>query len=225
MAYNPVVTSETLGPARGRLQTACQRAWRLSQALETLVPHRAVNPDDVASRTRVTPAPPWHARAALLVMDLHALAREQEKTFIFAVSGNAKARGGSDLNTQYALDALPRLAEAITDSSVWRAVFKLEQWVHKAEEILGLIEPLRHLPTPAGENEPRCPWCGYLTLRWQLQTARIHCVNPGCAVDDYHDRRPAGYMEMDFNTGTTDIVWDDELPEKRRDLDDEGMVV
>jgi hypothetical protein len=225
MAYNPNVTSETLGIARGRLQTACQRAWRLSQALEALVPHRAVNPDDVASRTRVTPAPPWHARAALLVMDLHALTRDHERVFVAAVTGREKVRGGSDRNTELSLEALPRLAEALPDSEVWRSVFRLEQWVHKAEEILGLIEPLRHLPTLPGDSEPRCPWCGYLTLRWQLQTARIHCVNPGCAVDEYHDRRPAGYMEMDFNTGTTDIVWDDELPEKRRDLSDEGLVI
>jgi hypothetical protein len=146
---------------------------------------------------------------------------KHEKTFIFAVSGNAKVRGGSDLNTQYALDALPRLAEAVEDSHVWRTVFRLEQWIHKAEEILGLVEPLRHLPTPPDESEPRCPWCGYLTLRWQIQLARIRCVNPGCAVDQHHDRRPAGYLEMDFQTGTTAIVWDDELPEKRKDLDDE----
>lgn len=221
MTYNPRVTSENLGAARGRLQTACQRAWRLSQTLETLVPHRSVNRDDVASRTRVTAAPPWHARAALLVMDLHALAREHEKIFIFAVSGNAKVRGGSDLNTHYALEALPRLAETVEDRHVWRTVFKLEQWVHRSEEVLGLVEPLRHLPTPPGESEPRCPWCGYLTLRWQMSIARIRCVNPSCTVDDYHDRRPAGYLEMDFNTGVTQITWDDDLPEERKDEVDE----
>lgn len=222
MAYNPGVTSDTVGPARGRLQIACQRAWRLSQELEKLVPHRAVNHDDVISRTRVTAAPPWHARAALLVMDLHALAREHEKIFIFAVSGNAKVRGGSDLNTHYALEALPRLAEAVEDGHVWQTVFRLEQWIHRAEEALDLIEPLRHVPTPPGEREPRCPWCGYLTLRWQLTTAKIRCVNPGCAVDPYHNRRPAGYLEMDLQTGVTEIVWDDELPPKRRDLDDDA---
>lgn len=222
MAYNPVVTSENLGPARGRLQTACQRAWRLNQALEALVPHRAVNPDDVTSRTRVTPAPPWHARAALLVMDLHALTREHERVFTVLVSGRPRERGGSDRNTELSLAALPRLAEAVGDSDVWRTVFKLEQWVHRAEETIGLVEPLRHLPTHPGETEPRCPWCGYLTLRWQLRLARVRCVNPGCAVDGYHDRRPSGYLEMDLNTGVTEIVWDDELPAQRRDLDDDA---
>lgn len=221
MTYNPDVTSEALGAARGRLTTACQRAWRLNEVLESLVPHRETSADDVASRTRVTPAPPWHARAALLIMDLHASAREHEKTFIFAVSGNAKVRGGSDLNTRYALDSLPMLAEAVVDHQVWRVVFQMEQWINRAEETLGLVEPLRHLPTPPGESEPRCPWCGYLTLRWQLRLARVRCVNPGCAVDAYHARRPAGYLEMDFNTGVTQIVWDDELPTERRDLDDD----
>jgi hypothetical protein len=83
------------------------------------------------------------------------------------------------------------------------------------------VEPLRHVPTHPGESEPRCPWCGYLTLRWRLTTARIHCVNPGCTVDDYHDRRPSGYLEMNLLTGVTETIWDDELPEQRMDLSDE----
>lgn len=217
MAYNPVVTSE-LGVARSRLQTASQRAWRLSRALETLVPHRSVIREEAITRNRVTPAPPWHAKAALLVMDLHALTREHERAFVIMVSGQVRERGGSDRNTELSLLSLPRLAEAVSDGEVWRTVFKLEQWVHRAEETIGLVEPLRHIPTHVGETEPRCPWCGYLTLRWRLATARVHCVNPGCAVDDYHDRRPAGYMEMDLETGMADVVWDDELPEERKDL-------
>lgn len=219
MAYNPVVTSNLSIP-RGRLHTACQRAWRLNQALETLVPHRSVTREEVISRTRVTPAPPWHARAALLVMDLHAMTRKSESDLLVLVSGNAKNRGGSDRNTELSLEALPKLAEAVEDRHVWLVIFRLEQWIHKVEETLGLIEPLRHLPAPPGESEPRCPWCGYLTLRWQMRLARVRCVNPGCAVDPYHDRRPAGYLEMDLQTGVTEIVWDDDLPAQRRDLDD-----
>ena len=221
MTYNPGVTTE-LGVARGRLQTACQRAWRLSQALETLVPHRSVIREEVTSRTRVTTAPPWHARAALLVMDLHALTREHERAFVSLVSGRVKERGGSDRNTELSLDALPKLAEALADGQVWRTVFLLEQWVTRAEETIGLVEPLRHIPTHVGEQEPRCPWCGYLTLRWRLATARIHCVNPGCAVDRYHDRRPSGYLEMDLESGATEILWDDELPEERKDQNDDA---
>jgi hypothetical protein len=220
MAYNPGVISE-LGVARGRLQMACQRSWRLSQALETLVPHRSVVQEEITSRTRVTAAPPWHARAALLVMDLHALTREHEQAFTLLVSGQLRERGGSDRNTELSLNALPKLAEALTDSQVWRTVFLLEQWVVRAEETIGLVEPLRHIPTHPGETEPRCPWCGYLTLRWRLATTRIHCVNPGCAVDHYHDRRPSGYLEMNLETGEAEIVWDDELPEERLDEVDE----
>lgn len=225
MAYNSDVISE-LGVARGRLQTACRRAWRLNQVLEALVPHRSVVQEEIISRTRVTAAPPWHARAALLVMDLHALTREHERAFVALVSERVKERGGSDLNTKLSLDALPKLAEALTDGQVWRTVFLLEQWVTRAEETIGLVEPLRHIPTHPGETEPRCPWCGYLTLRWRLPTARIHCVNPGCAVDSHHDRRPSGYFEMNLETGEAEIVWDDELPEKRKDGDDdEGLVL
>lgn len=220
MTYNPDVISE-LGVARGRLQTACQRAWRLNQALEALVPHRSVIREEVTSRTRVTAAPPWHARAALLVMDLHAMTREHEQAFIALVSGRLRERGGSSRNTELSLDSLPKLAEALTDGQVWRTVFLLEQWVTKAEETIGLVEPLRHIPTHPGETEPRCPWCGYLTLRWRLATTRIHCVNPGCAVDSYHSRRPSGYLEMDLETGAAEIVWDDELPAERRDETDE----
>lgn len=221
MTYNPDVISE-LGVARGRLQMACQRAWRLSQALETLIPHRSVIREEITARTRVTAAPPWHARAALLVMDLHAMTREHEKAFVILVSGRVRERGGSDRNTELSLNSLPKLAEALTDGQVWHAVFTLEQWIHRAEETIGLVEPLRHIPTHPGETEPRCPWCGYLTLRWRLATTRIHCVNPGCAVDSYHDRRPSGYLEMNLETGEAAIVWDDELPEKRRDEDDDA---
>ncbi len=222
MAYNPDVTSDTLGQGRSRLQTACQRAWRLNQALESLVPHRDGGArDEITSRTRVTAPPPWHARAALLVMDLHALTRCHERIFTYAVTKRGKKRGGSDLNTRYSLEALPKLAEVIDDLSLWAAVFELEQWIYKAEVTIGLVEPLRHIPTHPGETEPRCPWCGFLTLRWRLATARIHCVNPSCAVDDYHDRRPSGYVEMNLSNGSVDILWDDELPEKRKDVEGE----
>lgn len=221
MAYNSGMTSpEALNAAQGRLQTACLRAWRLNQVMEELVPHREVSHDDVVSQTRVTAAPPWHTRAALLVMDLHALAREQERVLILEVSDNVKVRGGSDLNTHYALDALPRLAEAVDAQLTWSTVFAMERWVHRAEELLGLVEPLRHLPTAPGEREPRCPWCGYLTLRWQMRLSRIRCVNPGCRVDVQRDRRPTGYLKMNLDTGVTEIVWDDELPSQQAGVND-----
>lgn len=207
MAYNPGVITE-LGVARGRLQMACQRAWRLSQALETLIPHRSVVQEEIISRTRVTAAPPWHARAALLVMDLHALTREHERAFVVLVSGRIKERGGSDRNTELSLDALPKLAEALTDGQVWRTVFLLEQWVTRAEETIGLVEPLRHIPTHPDETEPRCPWCGYLCLRWVTVSGHVVCVNPSCCDKD--GKRLRGRVDVDLRDSSTFITWHDD---------------
>jgi hypothetical protein len=148
-------------------------------------------------------------------MDLHSMTRAHERAFVASVSGRVKERGGSDRNTELSLKALPKLAEALDDAQVWRTVFLIEQWVHKAEEILGFVEPMRHLPTLPGDSEPRCPWCSYLTLRWHITTSRVRCVNPGCRVDAYHDHRPSGYVEMNVENGNAIIVWDDEIPTKR----------
>lgn len=182
------------------------------------MPHRETgNRDGAISRSPAATAPPWNAGAALLVMDLHAFTREREQTFVALVSGRDKERGGSDRNTELSLKALPKLAEAIDDDQVGQTIRTLSRWVNRAEETIGLAEPLRRIPRSPGAVEPRCPWCGYLTVRWRLTTARIHCVNPGCSTEPGHDRRPTGYLEVNLSAGTAEIVWDEELSEARED--------
>lgn len=215
-----VVSYSDPSALRSRLDTYVQRAWHLNQQLESALPYRTSRYGDIPHRQRVGPAPPWHSQAAYLMMELHTQARKLEGKLHSHVVDVERPRGGSDTNTRMALEALVNLSEAVPDYVVVHTLTYLDDWTTRAEVVLGLLEPLRHLPTPPGESEPRCPWCTYMTLRIRMNTVTIHCVNPGCFVDTEHYRRVRGHLEINFFTGDAVIRWEDDLPAKKEDNDE-----
>ena len=120
-------------------------------------------------------------------------------------------RGDSDTNTRLALNSIVQMSYAVPDDVVYHAVASLDSWVSRSEVALGLLEPLRSIPVHPQESEPRCPYCGYRTLRWRTNTGSVHCVNPDCFVGDPEDHtRPKGYIEMDIVSGRATIAWETE---------------
>lgn len=156
----------------------------------------------------VVAQPPWHAQAANLVMDLHAISRELETRMLTCLSERSRhIRGGSDANTKAALLTLPNLAEGVDDEMAAETLSALSRWVIRAEVALELVEPLRRVPTQPGESEMRCPWCRYMTIRWRMLTTSVHCVNPGCHYGPDDLRRPRGHLDHDPLTDGVIITW------------------
>lgn len=209
-----VVTSTDPSDLRARLNQAATQAWRLNGLLELLVPYPergggdGIDPDRAGKR--IHPPIPWHSQAAMLVLELHTDVRRLELSLNLQVVGRRPARGDASAGTNLALKAICALCESVDDDEVRAVLRQLSAWTYRAEVALGLGAPLRRLPRQTDENgrgvEPRCPWCGFQTLRFRPVPGTINCVNPGCTDDD--GRRPLGWVEVN-SVGVGVIRWQD----------------
>jgi hypothetical protein len=179
-----------------------------ASTLEDLIHYPRNRSDDVIRRVAITgSSPSWNAQVAYLVFDLRTVARSLEAVLRGHVTGSHKARGGSDANTFLALDAVVDLAHAAGESPTRDALRELERWLYRARVALGQIEPMSQLPRAPGASEPRCPWCGNLTLRYQPHAGLVRCVNPECRDDD--GRRPSGRVELGALSAEPILAWHD----------------
>lgn len=196
------------GGVRANLFQATRTSWRLSEHLESLVAERVSPPPGPSGGHRKPGSKaPWNSAAAELVFDLRSLARHLEEELRVRVTGGHIRRGISDRNTQLSLWALADLSVMATDSDVAVTLVRLSGWLDRARPVVGETEPLRRVPRVSGYVEPRCPWCGYCTLRCKLAAGFVFCINPSCTDDD--GRRPLGVIEVD--TALRDVVlrWQD----------------
>lgn len=199
---------------RARLSTVIKRAWELNHTLETSVVHRDSPTGEEIRSAAVEASPPWNARVAYLIMDLHTMSRQVEGELLAGLSDRPHARGGSSLNTQRALSSISNLVESAPDDVVINILRWLDNWNTRAELVLGYTEPIVHVPASGDGQEPRCPWCDYLTLRIKRENATAYCVNPRCQYSPADPRRPRGRVETDVITGEIKIYWHGELPEE-----------
>lgn len=152
--------------------------------------------------------PPWNSAAADLVFDLRSLARHLEADLRVRVTGGRTVRGLSDRNTHLSLLALSDLAVTAQDSDVAVVLVKLTGWVDRARPVVGQTEPLRRVPRVHGYVEPRCPWCGYCTLRCKLAAGLVFCINPSCT--DHSGKRPQGTVEVGVSVEDVTLRWQDD---------------
>jgi hypothetical protein len=173
------------GSLRERLKSSTENAWRLYCALEVMLPHKEPSRGQPISRQKLTASPiPWHGTAAGLIGDLYAEARRLEVNLKASVTGISGARrGGSDGNTRMALRAIVNLSHSVDDQTVMGVLGYFDRWVRKAEAVFNPDLGLHRIPRSPGEEELRCPWCTYQTMRWQPATGIIVCVNPECITD------------------------------------------
>lgn len=196
------------GGVRANLHEATRTSWRLSEHLESLVTERSTPaPGPSGGKRKPGSTPPWNKAAADLVFDLRSLARHLEEDLRYRVTGGYVARGFSDRNTQLSLKALADLSTTAQDADVAVVLVQLTGWVERARPVVGETEPLRRVPRIAGYVEPRCPWCGYCTLRCKLAAGFIFCINPSCTDDS--GRRPLGVIEVSVTMSEVILRWQD----------------
>jgi hypothetical protein len=173
------------GSLRERLKSSAEAAWRLYCAIETVIPHKQTQYGQPSSRQKLTVSTiPWHTSAANVSTDFHAEIRRLEINMSAMVTGvHGVRRGGSHLNTQYALKGIVNLSEGVDDQAVMGVLNYLDRWVRRAEAIFSPDRGLHQLPREPGEAELRCPYCAFQTMRWQPATGIIVCINPECHTD------------------------------------------
>jgi hypothetical protein len=193
------------GSLQERLKESIGNAWRLYCALEVMLPFKEAGRGQPIARQKLTASTiPWHGTAAGLVHEFYAEARRLEVNLKATVTGiRGVRRGGSDGNTRMALQSIANLSHSVDDQTVLGVLGYVDRWVRRAEAVFDPDLGLHRIPREPGEEELRCPWCEYQTMRWQPATGIIVCVNPECRNDDgMRPRWQAVYMtagdEMQF---------------------------
>jgi hypothetical protein len=196
------------GGVRANLAGTTRTSWRLSEHLESLITERVTpEPGPSGGKRKPSSKPPWNSAAADLVFDLRSLARHLEDDLRSRVTGGTVRRGWSDRNTELSLQAITDLSVVAVDSDVAVVLVKLTSWVERARPVVGETEPLRRVPRVHGYVEPRCPWCGYCTLRCKLAAGLVFCINPSCT--DQSGRRPQGTVEVGTTVEDVTLRWQD----------------
>lgn len=208
--YNPHMISDP-GDLRVRLKTRTDHAWRLYCALETVIPYQESQRygQPVIHRQRLIASTiPWHANAAMLVVELDAEIRRLEAHLKEAVSGVLTGRrGGSARNTRYALKSVANLvlAPAVSDEMALGVLNKVDRWVRRADAVFNPESGLHHIPRAPGEPEVRCPHCNSRTMRWQPSTGIAVCLRPSCVTED--GVRPRWQMQFTFVDDRLQFAW------------------
>ncbi|MEV6980421.1 hypothetical protein AB0M95_04070 [Sphaerisporangium sp. NPDC051017] len=178
---------------------------------------RDLLPEQIADATRgsiqhhkVTGSPaPWHPEAGPVLMTIHAGVRELEQDLRYRVTGRTGGRGGSDRNTEVALDAIVKLVHGVPEDAARGARGRLENWIEQAREIRDVGELERWIPirVPRGDLPPGCPYCKTYSLRIATQSGRVACTNAKCL--DSQGNRPRGRIEKNRVTGQAVLAWAD----------------
>jgi hypothetical protein len=148
-------------------------------------------------RTQPGSQPPWNTAVANILTDIHAGVRDLEQDFRYQVTGTTATRGGSDGNTLAAIDAITRLAEALTRDHASHAAWLFDQYITQIRQLpsVDLERPWRTIPGP-------CARCIRPMLRYQEsghgQPARLRCL--GCC-------RQARIVEGTVSDGC--VEWED----------------
>jgi len=153
------------------------------------------------------PLAAWNTQAAMLILDIHAGARDLEVNLRYQVAGIVRSRGGSDGNTAKCLLNLPALCAGLDYAAVMIAVKRLEGWIWRARLILGDAEPFARLPRLPGESDPACPFCKSSTLRVRHATGMVICLRPACK--DGNGNRPQGRIEVGSYSAEPILAWAD----------------
>lgn len=155
-------------------------------ALEVMLPHKEAGRGQPISRQKLTASTiPWHGSAASAIHDFYAEIRRLEVNMRAAVTGiRGIRRGGSDGNTRMALQSIVNFSHSVDDQIVLGVLGYVDSWVRRAQAVFNPDLGLHRVPREPGEEELRCPWCSYQTMRWQPATGIIVCINPECVNGD-----------------------------------------
>lgn len=179
-------------------------------ALELAIPHKETYQGEPLSRQKLVASTiPWHGAAAGLTHELHAEIRRMEVHLVDMVTGvRGVRRGGSNLNTQYALKAVVNLSQApaVDDQTILAVLNYLDGWVRRADAVFRPEQGLHRLPREPKEKEWRCPYCEYQTMRWHPPTGIVVCINPDCHTEE--SKRPRWSAAFTINEDILRFTWE-----------------
>lgn len=184
------------GSLRERLKSSTEYAWRLYCALEVMLPYKEAGHGQPISRQKLTASTiPWHGTAADLIHSFYAEVRRLEVNLKAELTGiRGVRRGGSDGNTRMALQSIINFSHTSDDQIVLGVLGFFDRWIRQAEAVFNPERGLHRLPRSPGEEEARCPWCEYQTMRWQPATGILVCIYPECrTVEGVRPRWIAAY--------------------------------
>lgn len=104
-----------------------------------------------------------------------------------------------------ALRSIVNYSHAVDDQTVLGVLGYLDRWIRRAEAVFRPDMGLHRLPRTPGEEEMRCPWCEYQTMRWQPATGIIVCINPECR--DASDQRPRWVADYELVGDQLRFTW------------------
>jgi len=192
-----------------RITESVEELAGLLSRLETEVPEKKRQPYGGygSGQGGHSPLAAWNAPAAMLVMDVHAGARDLETDLKHRLTGRLRSRGGSSGNTLKCLAGIPSLCAGVDYHDAATALKKLEIWIYRARLVLGDADPVSRLPRLPGQAEPSCPYCRGATLRFRQATGVVRCIRPGCR--DGNGQAPAARIELGDFSGTPIVAWAD----------------
>lgn len=139
--------------------------------------------------------------------DFYAEVRRIEVNLKAMVTGiRGVRRGGSDGNTKMALQSIVNFSHSVDDQTVLGILGYVESWSRKAQAVFNPDLGLHRIPREPGEQEQRCPWCEYQTMRWQPATGIIVCINPECRNDE--GVRPRWRADYQVVGDSLQFVWE-----------------
>ena len=205
--YNAVMHADP-GSLQERLKSSTESAWRLYCALETMLPYKEVRSGQPLSRQKLTASTiPWHGAAADLITSFYVEVRRLEVNLAAEITGiRGVRRGGSDANTRKALQSIVNFSYTADDQTVRGVLGYIDRWIRRAEAVFNPDQGLHRIPREPGEQDMRCPWCEYQTMRWQPSTGIIVCVNPECRTDE--DIRPRWQAEYTMTDEGVAFTWE-----------------
>lgn len=190
-----------------RLADVTDELLGLLSRMEAELPEKPSKPVTQIGGTAASHDPAWHAQVAMWVLEVHAGLRELETNLKYQLAGTIRTRGGSDRNTEIALERLPQLAAGLDYSAAMSTVRRLERWSYRGRVLLGDVEPYGKLPRLPGLPDPVCPYCNAASLRFIAVSGVVRCVRPGCT--DGNGRAPAARIEFGDFSHEPMLAWDD----------------
>jgi hypothetical protein len=160
--------------------------------------------------------PPWNAGAADAVYDVSEAARRLETQLRREVTGTTINRGGSDRNTDDAIEALPVLAGAIPAKRARDVQRTLSRWTLRMLRLPAIDEAIIWQPIrmrPGDNRPPVCPFCATPNLRVSDRSYVVMCFYPECPGDSNGTRPAFARLDVDKGSAAVMLVWDDGLIE------------
>jgi hypothetical protein len=104
-----------------------------------------------------------------------------------------------------AVRSIVNLCATADDQIILGVLGYFDSWGRQAKAVFNPDLGLHRIPREPGDEELRCPWCQFQTMRWQPATGIIVCINPECRNDQ--DARPRWRADYTVTGDELQFAW------------------